>query len=272
MSLPDDEWLHLAQRLPVGATMRFRHRNERRPNLVVGHETGHYWAYCQACHDKGKVAKDHVLVTGVKAPVTSTSLSLPRDLIRVDTADLFTRESIAHFLARKSMDMLYMPELWYSAERKRLLIKTKQGWIGRDLTGASPQKWLTYSAGCHYLADSITQHVILVEDAFSWIKTAYAISTTPNWSCVCLLGTEIRPQLLNNLIQQSVSSVHLLLDGDGAGSRGSLRGMRLLKPFVPKCSIGCAPGGLDPKDMQLRQLRELCALHSPVKSEPEISS
>lgn len=262
MALPDSEWLHLAQRLPVGSTGRYRHLRESRPNLVVGHESSHYWAYCQACKEKGKVTKDHVLVTGVKAPATSASLSLPRDLIRVGSADLFTRESIAHFLARKSMDMLYMPDLWYSAERKRLLIKTKQGWIGRDLTGNSPQKWLTYSAGCVYLANEITQHVILVEDAFSWIKTAYAISTIPSWSCVCLLGTELRPRLLNNLIRQSVSSVHLLLDGDKAGWAGAARAKRLLAPYI-KSSVGCSPEGLDPKDLQLAQLRELCALHSP---------
>lgn len=271
MALPDSEWLHLAQRLPVGATSRHYHLRESRPNLVVGHDSSHYWAYCQACKQGGKVIKSHVLVTGVKAPAASTDLSLPRDMLKVHKADQFTQESIARFLAGKGMDMLFMPELWYSAERKRLLIQTKQGWIGRDLTGDSKQKWLTYSAGCTYLADRITQHVILVEDAFSWIKTSYAVSTTPSVSCVCLLGTEIRPQLLNAILRQSVTSAHLLLDGDLAGHSGARRGQRLLRPYVQRCSVACAPLGKDPKDLRLAELRELCALHSPALYDSEIS-
>lgn len=231
--------------------------------MVVGHESTHYWAYCQACKQGGKVMKDHVLVTGVKAPETSTNLSLPRDLVRVHKADQFTAESIARFLAGKSMDMLYMPELWYSAERKRLLMHTKQGWIGRDLTGNSPQKWLTYTAGCTYLADRIEPNVILVEDAFSWIKVQYAVSSTPNWSCACLLGTEVRPALLNTLMSRGVHSVHLMLDGDSAGRSGAKRAARLLRPFIPNIRVQCAPDGLDPKDLQLRELRERCGLHSP---------
>lgn len=258
MALPDSEWLHLAQRLPVGSTGRYQHLRESRPNLKVGHESTHYWAYCQACKEGGKVMKDHVLVTGTKAPAASTDLSLPRDMIQLDKADLFTQESIARFLASKNMDMLYMPPLWYSSERKRLLLKTKQGWIGRDLTGNSNQKWLTYSAGCLYLADTITQHVILVEDTFSWLKTNRVLSSTPQTSCVCLLGTEVRPILLNALLTSQVQSVRFMLDGDTAGHSGAVRGVRLLKPYVASCSITCAPWGSDPKDMKFAELRELC--------------
>lgn len=234
--------------------------------MVIGHEQAHYWAYCQACKRGAKVLKDHVLVTGTKAPAASTDLSLPRDLLSLDRADQFTQESIAAFLARKGMDLLFMPPVHYSAERKRLLIQTRQGWVGRDLTGNSKQKWLTYSAGCTYLADKITPHVILVEDAFSWIKTSYSVMTSPESSVVCLLGTEIRPALLNTMLRQKVSSVHLCLDGDQAGRSGAARGVRLLRPFIKSCRVGLAPEGLDPKDMQLEQLGDWCRLHSPVNS------
>jgi hypothetical protein len=268
MALPMEEWLHLAQRLPVGSTSRTFHGRETRPNLIVGHEHSHYWAYCQACKEGGKQTKDHVLVTGTKAPATSTDLSLPRDLIMVSKCDLFTQESIAHFLAKKCMDMLYMPELWYSAERKRLLLHTKQGWIGRDLTGNSHQKWLTYSRGCDYLCNNMAPNVVLVEDAFSWIKvdhalsslltTSHTVSTPPVWSAACLLGTEVRPSLLNRLLSAGTNTVMFLLDGDTAGYRGATRGVRLLKPFLNSVRSTHPPPGLDPKDMQLRELRRLC--------------
>ena len=270
MALPDAEWLPIAQRLPVGTTRRVLHRRESRPNLIIGHEHGHYWAYCQACKEGGKQAKTHVLVTGAKAPVNSTSLSLPTDMVRLDRCDLFTQESIAAFLARKGMDLLFMPPVHYSADRKRLLIQTKQGWIGRDLTGNSPQKWLTYSYGCVYLADAIKQHVIFTEDAFSWIKVSYTVATSPHWSCVCLLGTELRPKLLNEMLRRGVTSTHFFLDGDAAGAAGAKRGVRLLRPYFKSSRIGCAPQGMDPKDMPLARIREWCGLHSPTKSDLEI--
>src|SRR6185503_4623239 len=151
MALPECDWLPQAQRLAVGQTTRVYHGRESRPNLVIGHDSSHYWAYCQACREGGKLIKSHVLVTGVKPPAASTSLSLPRDRILLSTADPFVQDSVALLLAKKNMDMLYLPALWFSEERKRILINTPQGWMGRDTTGRRHQKWLTYDTQ-NYLA------------------------------------------------------------------------------------------------------------------------
>jgi len=259
MALPDADWLSIAQRLPVHSTRRVFHGRETRPNLVVGHEPSHYWAYCQSCKEGGKVVKDHVLVTGNKAPVASTSLSLPRDMVQVRKADTFVLGSIARFLASKHVDALYLPELWYSAERKRLLLQTEQGWLGRDLTGTSHQKWLTYTAGVRYLG-APADHTVLVEDAFSWYKVTRALQTVPSsrsLSCVCLLGTELNPRLTCAL-SETATSVHFLLDGDDAGKAGARRGTRALRPFGVQCSTRLPPEGCDPKDLTIAEIRKLC--------------
>ena len=265
--LPDNEWLHIAQRLAVGSTTRTYHLRERRPNLVVGHDASHYWAFCQACKSGAKVMKDHVLVLGTKPPKASTSLSLPTDKIRLADCDSFTQSSITGFLARKSMDALYLPELWYSESRKRLLMRADECWLGRDLTDNSHQKWLTYSGRVRHLGTP-AEHTILVEDSFSWYKVKKAMSsaqTSVPWSCVCLLGTELNPPLIRQL-SSTTSTVHFLLDGDEAGREGSKRGSLRLRPFGLQCSVQLPPDGCDPKDLKLQELRELCLSVRPALS------
>src|SRR5574337_600338 len=58
--LPQHEWLPHAKALAVGMKNRITHRNERRPNLVVGNAHDRFWAYCQACREGAVLEKDHV--------------------------------------------------------------------------------------------------------------------------------------------------------------------------------------------------------------------
>src|SRR5574337_1075011 len=56
--LPQHEWLPHAKALAVGMKNRITHRNERRPNLVVGNAHDRFWAYCQACREGAVLEKD----------------------------------------------------------------------------------------------------------------------------------------------------------------------------------------------------------------------
>lgn len=254
-----EDWYSTARSLPVHGKTRVRHGNERRHNLVIGHEPDHYWAYCQACHESGRVDKDHVLVLGTQAPKESTDLSLPRDMLALRKCEQFVQHSIARFLASKNMDALYLPELFYSEQRKRLLVQTPAGWLGRDLTGSSNQKWLSYNSGCMYLGEP-AEHTIVVEDAFSWYKVTHSLSSSValRGASVCaLLGTSIRPSLMQRLVKRA-KSLHAFLDGDKAGQRGAIECARRCKTFGVQALAATAPDGMDPKDMRLKDIRDHC--------------
>lgn len=273
--LPDSEWLHLAKRLGVGSTSRHYHRREGRPNLVVGNTAGKWWAYCQSCKAGGVVEKDHVKITGGKAPESSTHLDLPRDMLPLLELDEFACDSVLHLLAQKSMDQMYLPPLYFSEQRKRVLLDTGQGWLGRDTTGHSPQKWLTYD-GSLYLGSHVqdTQAsfpvvdmgnagaavqrapdstAVVVEDPFSYYKVRWALRDVPEFTVYCALGTVVRPALRLALVPHT--SVGLFFDGDSAGAVGARREARALRGLGVRAVARCAPEGFDPKDLTIEDIR-----------------
>ena len=258
MALPDEEWLHHAKRLPVGGRNRLYHRREGRPNLVVGNEAGKWWAYCQSCKQGGVVTKDHVRITGGTAPESSTYLDLPRDMLPVLELDEFCRDSVLRVLALKSMDQMYLPPVFFSEQRKRMLIQTEQGWLGRDTTGHSPQKWLTYEGSLYLGPDLVgTQTAVVVEDPFSFYKVRWALRDSPEFAVFCALGTVVRPQLRLKLL--GAASVVCFFDGDPPGVTGSKREASALRSLGVKAIARCAPDGYDPKDLTIDTLRQLCS-------------
>lgn len=253
--LPDNEWLHHAKRLAVGTRTRLFHRRENRPNLVVGNEAGKWWAYCQSCKAGGVVEKDHVKITGGKAPESSTHLDLPRDSLPVLDLDEFSRDAVLRLLAQKNMDQMYLPPLYFSEQRKRMLLDTGQGWLGRDTTGHSPQKWLTYD-GSLWLGKQSGEGpttAIVVEDPFSYYKVRWAFRDSTEYTVYCALGTVIRPSLRIMLLGHP--SVAIFFDGDPAGDVGARRESRALRGIGVRAVSRCAPAGYDPKDLSIEQLR-----------------
>lgn len=253
--LPDEEWLHLAKKLGVGSRSRHYHKREGRPNLVVGNEAGKWWAYCQSCKAGGVVEKDHVKITGGKAPESSTHLDLPRDMLPLLELDEFACDSVLHLLAQKNMDQLYLPPLYFSEQRKRMLLDTGQGWLGRDTTGHSPQKWLTYD-GSLWLGPDVggTQTTaVVVEDPFSYFKVRWALHGVPEFTVYCALGTVVRPSLRLALVPHPV--VALFFDGDPAGNTGARREARALRGLGVRAVARCAPEGFDPKDLTIEAIR-----------------
>jgi DNA primase (bacterial type) len=251
------------------------HRREGRPNLVIGNESGKWWAYCQSCKQGGVVEKDHVKITGGNAPASSTHLDLPRDSLPILDLDEFCRDAVLRMLASKNMDQMYLPPIHFSEQRKRMLIDTGQGWLGRDTTGRSPQKWLTYD-GSLYLGNHLQdtqpplsmvdmgdagttaqqpakRTAVVVEDPFSYYKVLWALRETPWVSVFCALGTVIRPVLRMRLL--SAGRVVCFFDGDPAGETGARREAKAMRGLGACAIARPAPDGFDPKDLSIEDIR-----------------
>lgn len=257
MGVPEAEWLHLAKGTPVGSKRRVRHLRERRVNMVVGNEPDRWFCYCQSCKEGQIVMKEHVRVTGVPAPKESESLALPLDLVNVLHADTATQAGVLGFLAHKNMDAVYLPPLYFSPSRKRLLIPSANGWLGRDTTERSMQKWLTFTVGTTFLGQTkpgLKQIAVVVEDPFSYYKVMWALRDFPEYTVFSSLGTSVSDALVMVLL--SYQDVRFFYDGDKAGWKGAAVETSRFRAFGCKSQSMCAPNDMDPKDMTIEQIRE----------------
>jgi len=257
VALTKDEWLHKAKALPIGGQRRVRHGNERRDNMTVGNEGDRWWAYCQACKVGGVEQKEHVRVTAQVAPKDSASLVLPHDMVHLLQAETAVRDGVLGFLATKNMDALYLPPLWFSPSRKRLLLQTQQGWLGRDTTERSMQKWLTFTAGTTLLGEhrgGVKETAVVVEDPFSFFKVRWALQDHPDIVVFSSLGTRVSDALSMMLL--GYRKVLFFYDGDSAGMSGASSESHRFRAFGAKSFNVCAPLGKDPKDMTIDEIRE----------------
>lgn len=240
--IPEEEWLAQARALAIGMKKRVYHRSERRPNMVVGNAPDRWWCYCQACKQGGVVQKEHVLL-GIPPATPDADLTMPHDLLPLAGSDW--EVPTLRFLARKHMDCTYLPPLWFSASRQRLLLDTGHGWMGRDITERSPQKWLTYNRSQYLGRVRAGQAAVVVEDTFSWYKVRWACR---DWcAVVCALGTQIKDSLTLELMQ--AGRVLWFFDGDDAGRKGAEAGAHRMRGLGVPSEARCAPLGMDPKDM-----------------------
>lgn len=202
--------------------------------------------------------KTHVMV-GVAPPKESESLKHPHDDKRIIELPMYEQEALTRFIATKNMDWLYFddtPVTW-SRSRQRLLVHTPTGLMGRDTTGRSPQKWLTYDRQ-HYVGQAfVNDYAVVVEDCFSWLKVHYALQRAGlPVDVFCSLGTQIHDSLMVQFAKRRVQ-VASFYDGDAAGWEGCAANERRLRAFGcalpsrPTIEQQCAPEGFDPKDMDL---------------------
>ena len=252
--LPQDEWLDKARRLHIGMTVRIRHGRESRENLVIGNLQDRWYAYCHKCHEGAVVQKDHVMLTQNMGPV-DVEERLPDDIKPVLASEF--ELPIAKFLASKNMDQLYLPALFYSEKRKRLMLKDVAGkWHGRDLTGRSPMKWMNYSNAKVVGAVPMSYPAIVVEDLFSMHKVQYALKDT-GVRVVCALGTGCSASLV--YILMPADTIVWMFDADAAGDTGAEDGIQRMRPFVNRQVRARPPEGLDPKDMDCQSIRDCIA-------------
>lgn len=246
--IPEHEWLDQAKRLSIGMKLRVRHQHERRPNMIIGNSPDRWWCYCQACKEGAVVQKEHVIL-GVHEVAPPADLTFPPDLRLIHGTD--AELPVLRFLARKCMDSTYLPPLWYSASRKRMLLDTGHGWMGRDITEKSPQKWITYNRQKLLGRAKQGAAAIVVEDTFSWYKVQWALRNRPV-PVLCALGTGIHDALVLELAQ--CNKVVWFFDGDEAGYKGADEGVRRMRAFGLPSTKVFPSAGKDPKDMQIHEI------------------
>lgn len=234
------------------------HLRERRPNLVVRNLSDRYTAYCMACKQGAVLLKEHVRVTGIAAPVTSQDLTLPADMVRIEHAEQAVQDGVLGFLAHKHMDMCYLDTpVFFSRQRMRLLLHWDGGWLGRDTTERSPQKWLTFNQQTHLDPQERCPAALVVEDPFSFFKVRWALRDMP----ICVyssLGTAVPDALMIKLLEHD--NVAFFYDGDAAGYKGADTESKRLRAFGVRSSAVCAYLGNDPKDMTIEAIREYAGL------------
>lgn len=247
--IPRELWLAKAKGLGVNTTTRVYHLNEKRPNLVIGNSPEKWWCYCQACKQGGVEEKEHVRL-GYSPEAKRSDLTLPPNMHSIDALLPGLQAAVLAFISSKGMDLCMLPPVYYSDTRKRILLNTEQGWLGRDITGLAKEKWLTYS-GAHWLGRYVPDApAVIVEDAFSFFKLAWAV---PEWSTYCALGTRLHPGLLTGLL--GTPWVSVMFDGDDAGFDGADVAVLRLRGLGLKARERCAPDGKDPKDLQAAEIR-----------------
>lgn len=255
--IPKEHWLRKAQGLCIGRQERIFHLRERRPNLIIWNKPDMWSCFCQACKKGGVVMKEHVRLDAVSPEAKRSDLSLPTDMRLHSLLDVGTQAMLAEFLSSKGMDsIMMMPTWYYSCTRKRILIQTAEGWLGRDVTGTALEKWLTYN-GQGYLWHGVigAQLTVCCEDTFSWLKIIWATQGRIQCNALCALGTNIKDSIMMRLLNQD--RVQFMFDGDAAGYKGAAEGVARCRGMSIKAMSCCAPAGKDPKDLSGEEIRNL---------------
>jgi hypothetical protein len=246
MSLPKSEWLKEAQTLAIGMTQRFYHGAEGRPNMVVRNMPDRYTAYCHSCHEGAVFFKEQVKHSATVTVEDKESYYIYTPMTVAD------RRRVTILLQEKGMCSDYLRQFKLSIhDGKRLMFHTPDQVIGRDLTGHSKAKWLTYSGTrayirCREWSIDDALYVILTEDLFSAAKWDYF--TPDNYLGISLCGTELGT-LLSALLNNTHVIVILSLDGDAAGDAGTAKIKRTLDILGIRNLTRQPPRNHDPKDM-----------------------
>jgi len=272
-----EDWLPEAQRLAVGRKHRIFHKPDgsRRANLVIGHEGDRWWAYCQACKTGDAVHKEHVKLTE-RAPAESTKVETPHDIVSVHDLEPMRRRQLEGFLLGKGVAGFNLPPWGYSASRKRLIIRP-ESWqdtigacLGRDITGASPIKWIVYNRPERAWVVEPIRHdrlsargtLYITEDLLSMYKVRWALNHEFRgvpWNDTYIgttLGTGITSSMLAELVRHPFNRIVVFYDGDKAGVKGAKTVAHRLQALLPTTVVShtTAPDGFDPKDMEVRDI------------------
>lgn len=255
-----EEWLRVAQSLPVGHSTRIRHGHELRDNLVVYNRPDKWSAWCFRCNRGWAERKTHVKQLKVKVERKDWK-KLPEDLQYPPEdimAERLWRYGITEYGALQTCG--YRP--WYSQSAKRLYLIKGDQWEGRTISNESTApKWVhshSFSEFRVYGASGCRPPkpvAIVTEDVLSAVKFAAALSGHREAVVISTHGTGLHKEALRRLVQ--FDQVYFAYDGDEPGDQAFRMARKKLAPFGVTMSKLAIPEGHDPKDLTIETLRSL---------------
>lgn len=258
-TIPRNEWLDSAKKVPLGQKRRVYHGAECTAAMDVWNNEDSWSAYCHRCHAGGKVYKQYLQRVDASAPVYRKYLDR-KALVSLDKLDKAKYKQIVKLLHDKGMSTVTIQDLKpiYNTVDDRLCFSFDGVTLGRDCTGRSGAKWLRYhddvKRGFVYLQGKNPygkrEPVILCEDLFSAQKIRYYTG----YSSLVLLGTNVRNDMSYFVMDKYPV---IATDGDLAGHKAMLNIRRRFELLgIPYKVVG-VPDGLDPKDLPPDHLTEL---------------
>lgn len=256
-------WLPIARRLYIGEYIRTSHPDDKhlRQSVIIRNTDTSYRVYCHRRNVGDTVSKTHVLPR--VAPPDSELDNTPDDLVPLKDVPLDIRNHIVRYILAKGVSVDWIPTgvLSYSATRERIVFQINSGVsLGRDLTDTSECKWVSYTpdATNHtHMAVTHSTHpegLVIVEDVLSMYKVARALDY--KYQVLAALGTKLTLEQL--LLASRFEEVHVMLDGDPAGVKGTgVMGRSLRGVGIDRVEVHHIRKGADPKDLHLGEIRNI---------------
>lgn len=244
-------WIDYAKQAnPEGRPIRFGHCGNSGRNAVAYNNSRGYSAKCYSCGWKAYKAKKLYIAKKGKSEDHKPGIRVnpvPVDKLIPEFREVVWKYTTQYGMTPKEAGVK-------GIYRDRIIVECGDVQMGRrvpflDKFGIGP-KWVTYTDGVAMVGDG--EVLVTVEDILSMYKVHLAL---PDVSVMCLLGTSFKQLYRTHL--EGVVEICWMLDGDGAGARGVVKGMRELAPWVRKQRVIMLPSGRDPKDLHIKEIQEL---------------
>ncbi len=244
-------WLDYARQANSGGRpVRFGHCGTSGRNAVAYNNPRGYSAKCYSCGWKDYKAKKLYISKGQQSEDHKPGVRVnpvPLDKLIPEFSEVVWKYTLQYGMTPEEAGVK-------GIYRDRIIVECGDVQKGRrvpflDKFGIGA-KWVTYTDGVAMVGSG--DILVAVEDMLSMYKVHLAL---PDVSVICLLGTSFKSLYRTHL--EGIREICWMLDGDGAGARGVVKGMRELAPWVRKQKIVILPEGNDPKDLHVKQIREL---------------
>lgn len=244
-------WIDYAKQANSGGRpVRFGHCGNSGRNAVAYNNPRGYSAKCYSCGWRDYKAKKLYIPTGDDGidhkPGVRVS-PLPLDRLIPELERTVWKYTLRYGMTPTDAGVT-------GVYRDRIIVECGNVQMGRlipflDIVRGDT-KWVTYTDGVAMVGSG--DILVAVEDMLSMYKVHLAL---PDVSVICLLGTSFKPRYRSHL--EGIEEIHWMLDGDGAGARGIVKGMRELAPWVSYQKAIILPTGRDPKDLHISEIREI---------------
>lgn len=244
-------WIDYAKQAnSEGRPVRFGHCGNSGRNAVAYNNARGYSAKCYSCGWKGFKAKQLYIAKKEENPDYKQG-------VRVNPIPLAglipeLNEAVWRYILKYGMTPGQAGIT--GVHRNRIIFECGGVQMGRLIPflggQSSKPKWVTYTDGIAMVGSGPS--LVAVEDMVSMYKVHSAL---PGVTVMCLLGTSFKPLYRTHLA--GIEEICWMLDGDGAGARGIVKGMREMAPWVNRQRAIILPSGRDPKDLQMQEIQEL---------------